>query len=72
MRLNSARAAAMVCLALALIDPSKLAREVLIEERRPEEVATARKVPVRTVYKAVREAKRNLRGEPWLREFVER
>ena len=70
-RIDSTRAAEMVRDALALLHAGDLAAEVLLAERKPAEVAKARRVPVGQVYRAARDAKRALRENEGLRAFVE-
>lgn len=55
---------------LALLPMGDLAGEVLLGERKPAEVAKERKLPVREVYQAVRDAKRSLGRNQRLREFA--
>jgi hypothetical protein len=55
---------------LALMPSGNLAGEVLLAERKPAEVAQARKVPVRAVYQAVQDAKRTLVQDRTLRQFA--
>ena len=55
---------------LALLPMGDLAGEVLLGERKPAEVAKARKLPVREVYQAVKDAKRSLGRSQRLREFA--
>ena len=70
-RLDSNRAVEMVRTALALLHCGDLAADVLLGERKPAEVARARRVPVAKVYRAARDAKRALRESKELRAFVE-
>ena len=55
---------------LALLPRGDLAGEVLLGERKPAEVAETRRVPVREVYQAVRDAKKRLAGSRRLREYA--
>ncbi len=70
--IDSTRAAEHVRTALALLHCGDLAAEVLLSERKPAEVAKARRIPVAQVYRAARDAKRALRENEGLRAFVER
>lgn len=56
---------------LALLPMGDLAGEVLLAERKPAEVARERRVPVLSVYRAVRDAKRSLGRSERLRRFAE-
>ena len=70
-RMDRARMAELVRNALAVMALGDLAAEVLLAERKPAEVAAARGVPVRKVYRATRDARRALREDEGLRAFVE-
>jgi hypothetical protein len=69
--LHSRRAAEMVRQAFALLAIGDVAAEVLLGERKPAEVAAARRVPVQMAYRAVRVARRALREDRHLQEFAE-
>ena len=70
-RLDRHRFAKIITRILALLPGGDLASEVLLEERKPAEVAQSRRVPVREVYQATREARQALQGDRRLRAYAE-
>jgi len=68
--LDRHRVANLITRMLALLPGGDLAGEVLLEERKPAEVAKLRKVPVRDVYQAVQDAKKRLGRSRQLREYA--
>jgi hypothetical protein len=69
-RIDHHRVKNLITRMLALLPRGNLAGEVLLGERKPAEVAVARKVPVRAIYQAVRDAKRTLARSRRLREYA--
>ena len=70
-RVDRHRVSNIITRMLALLPGGDLAGEVLLGERKPAEVAVARRVPVRDVYQAVRDAKKRLGRSRQLRAYAE-
>ena len=69
-RIDRHRVKNLITRMLALLPRGDLAGEVLLGERKPAEVAETRRVPVREVYRAVRDAKRTLVKSRQLQEYA--